>query len=307
MSKIKVRRINREELAGAAILRDVVAAELAAYPASRGTLDLDMEIDPNLRHLMAHDPDGFFTATDHEETLGFAAAHIRSRQCVLSELWVLPQHHGRGAGRALLERIIGYGERSGVKEYLAVVPAEPAVQALLLGHSYRPLTPVYQFSLERALAAELAPSLARLLPGRDTTTDLFNRRGQADIDRIDRVTRNISREVDHLYWLKERRLKAAFVQQGARIAAYAYGSAEQIGPVAGSTPDAALSGLGWALQLAVESGAQGLIEVRVPAPFAAAIEAMLDGGARLEATLIVYGRGLALAFDRSILGPVCLP
>ncbi len=50
MAKIKVRRINREELPGAAILRDAVAANLAAFPSNRGILDLNMEIDPDLRN-----------------------------------------------------------------------------------------------------------------------------------------------------------------------------------------------------------------------------------------------------------------
>lgn len=307
MAKIKVRRINREELAGAVILRDAAAAGLAAFPSSHGTLDLDMEVDPNLRHLMAHDPDGFFTATDRDETLGFAAAHVRSRQCVLSELWVLTQHHGRGAGSALFDRVLTYGERSGAREFLAVVPAEPAVQALLLNRGFSALTPVFQFEVAGDAAAELAAALTRLMPGKDVTGDLFSRRGQADLDRIDRVTRNITRDVDHVYWIKERGLRAAFVQQGARIGAYAYGGTEQIGPVAGSTQDAALSGLGWALQLALQAGAGDPLEVRVPAPFASAVETLLDGGAKLRATLMLYGRGVHLAFDRSILGPVCLP
>ena len=99
MAKIKVRTINREELPGIAILRDAVAADLAAYPSSRGTLDLEMDTDPELRHLLSHDPDGFFTVYQGGETLGFAAAHVRARQCILSELWVLPQHHGRGAAK----------------------------------------------------------------------------------------------------------------------------------------------------------------------------------------------------------------
>jgi GNAT superfamily N-acetyltransferase len=307
MAKIKVRRINREELPGAAILRDAVAADLAAFPANRGTLDLDMEIDSDLRHLMAHDPDGFFTAMEKEETLGFAASHVRSRQCILSDIWVLPQHQGNGAGGALLNRVLAYGERSGAREYLALVPAEPGIQALLLSRDFSPMTTVYQFTISVGAAEDLAAVLTRLLTGKDVTTDLYNRRGQADLDRIDRVTRNITRDIDHVHWLKERRLKAAFVQQGARIAAYAYGGVDQVGPVAGSTPDAALSGLGWALDLAVAAGASGSLVLRVPAPFISAVETLLDSNARLEATLLLYGKGVSLALDRSVFGPASLP
>jgi GNAT superfamily N-acetyltransferase len=307
MAKVKVRTINREELPGIAILRDAVAADLAAYPSSRGTLDLEIDTDPELRHLLAHDPDGFFTAYEADETLGFAAAHVRARQCILSELWVLPQHHGRGAGQALLSRALSYGERSGAREFLAVVPTEAAIQTLLLGQGFKPMTIVYQFSLPILSASDLAAGLAGLMPGKDATADLLNRRGQADLDRIDRVTRNIAREADHIFWLKERQLQVAFVQQGARIAAYAYGGAEQVGPVAGSTQDAALAAIGWAVKFAGDAGASGSIDLRVPAPFRTAVDALLDTDARLRATLIVYGKNLHLSFDRSLFGTLCLP
>ena len=307
MAKIKVRRINREELPGAAILRDAVAADLAAFPSNSGILDLDMDIDPNLRHLLTHDPDGFFTAYQGEETLGFAAAHIRSQQWILSELWVLPQHQGHGAGDALLSRVLAFGERSGAREFLAIVPTESGIQATLLGHGFQPVTPVYLFTMPADTAARLASTLTRLLPGKDVTNDLLSRRGHADIDRIDRVTRNITRDADHQFWLKERQLQAAFVRQGERIAAYAYGGRDQTGPVAGSTQEATLSALGWALTAAIDAGPSGDLELRVPAPFKPAIEVLLDSGAHLQATLLLYGKGLSLSLDRCIFGPLCLP
>jgi len=307
MAKIKVRRINREELPGAAILRDAVAADLAAFPSNRGILDLDMDIDPNLRHLLAHDPDGFFSAYQGEETLGFGAAHVRSRQCILSELWVLPQHQGHGAGDALLSRVLAYGERSGAREFLAIVPTEPSIQATLLRHGFEPVTPVYLFTMSVETAGKLASTLTRLLPGKDATNDLLNRRGQADLDRIDRVNRNITRDVDHAFWLKERQLRAAFVRQGERIAAYAYGGRNQVGPVAGSTQEAAVSALGWALSSAIDAGTSEDLELRVPAPFTSAVAVLLDSGAHLQATLLLYGKDLSLAFDRCMFGPLCLP
>ncbi len=307
MAKIKIRRINREELPGAAILRDAVAADIAAFPSNRGILDLDMEIDPDLRHLFSHDPDGFFTAIDKDETLGFAAAHVRSRQCILSDFWVLPQHQRRGAGDLLLERVLIYGENSGAREFMAIVPAEPNIQAILLKNGFAPETPVFVFSLSAEAAAPLAATLTALLSGREATSDIFQRRGHADIDRLDQLTRNITRDVDHVYWLKDRGFKAALVQQGQRIGAYAYAGSKQIGPVAGSTQDAALSGLGWALQMALSEGAAGNLEIRVPAPFTSAVDTLLDAGASLDSTFFLYGRGLSLSFDRLVFGPVCLP
>jgi GNAT superfamily N-acetyltransferase len=270
-------------------------------------LDLDMEVDPNLQHLIRHDPNGFFTAIERDETVGFAAAHIRSRQCILSEIWVLPQHHGKGAGEALIRRVVSYGEQSGAREFLSLVPTEPAIQGLLLRHDFRPLCPVFAFELPTADARQIGTALVRLLPGRDATEELLSRRGHADIDRIDRVTRNITREVDHIHWLKERRFNAAFVQQGSRIAAYAYGGRDQLGPVAGSTKEAALSAMGWAINMAASATDGPTITLRVPSNFDLATEALLDAGARIRATQMLYGRSLSLSFDRSIIGATSLP
>jgi GNAT superfamily N-acetyltransferase len=304
MAKIKVRRTNREELPGVALLRSAVAAQT---PLEASTLDLDMTSDPTLEHLMAHDPDGFFSALDDGETLGFAAAHMRSRQWVLSDLWVLQQHQGRGAGEALLKRALMYGERSGARTYLTVVPAEGRIQSLLLHHDFRPGPPVYLFRVSPEATRPLAASLARLLPGQEVSRDLLERRGQSDLDRIDRLVRGMTREADHVFWLKQCRMNAAFVHQSNRVAAYAYGGPDQAGPVAGNTQDAALAALGWSIEFASRRERRHPIEVLVPAPFTPAVDALLDAGSRLSATLMVYGRGNLPSFDRCALGAPGLP
>jgi GNAT superfamily N-acetyltransferase len=307
MAKVKVRRTNREELPGIAVLRDAVASEIPSLGLRRQILDLEIEVDPNLQHLIRHDPDGFFTAVERDETVGFAAAHVRSRQCVLSEMWVLPQHHGKGAGETLVRRVISFGERSGAREFLSMIPLEPAIQGLLLRHAFRPISPVFFFELENLAAGQLGTALTRLLPGRNVTTELLERRGQADIDRIDQVTRNITRDVDHVHWLNERGFSAAFVKQGSRIAAYAYGGRDQLGPVAGSSQEAALSALGWAIKMTTAAGDGSPVTVRVPARFVPAIEALQDAGARLRSTQMLYARDMSLLFDRSIFGTSSLP
>jgi hypothetical protein len=181
-------------------------------------------------------------------------------------------------------------------------------QSLLLRNGFRPMAPVYQLRIPPTEAPRLGHALSRLMDGRDVTADLFSRRGQADLDRIDRLNRNIVRDADHQYWLKERRHHAAFIKQGQRIAAYAYGGKDQVGPAAGTTRDAALAAVGWAIKLATEAAEnEDALTLRIPAPFTEAVDAALEAGCRLEATLMLYGRDLNLAFDRSILGHLALP
>ena len=297
MPTIKVRKAHREEIAGAQILKQAVERDSGLSDPGNLRLDLDAGLDPELVHLQAHDPDGFFSALDRDETLGFGAAHVRSRQWILSELWVLTQHQGRGAGRALLSRLLGYGERSGARERLALVPALPSIQALLLASGMKTICPVHRLGMAADEAARIAAALGRTLPAQDVTRELLKRRGQADLDRIDRVVRGIVREIDHVHWIKDRGLNLAFVRQRDRIAAYGYGGPGQAGPVAGSTREAALAALGQALELAVASGTRRPT-VFVPEPFAEALDALTDGGARIEATWLLYGDGVQLQADR---------
>ncbi len=306
MAQIKIRRVSREELPGIALLRDSVAS-IDDGRESGALLDLDMAIDPTLGHIMTHDPDGFLTAMHKDETVGFGAALIRGTQWILSELWVLPQHRGSGAGEALMKKLLAYGERSGSKSFMAVVPNNGPLVWLLLRHGFQAATLVYDFRIARDRAAALATALAGLLPNQDVTQDLLEQRGQADLDRIDRLTRKMNREMDHVFWLKELRLNVSFVRQGNRIAAYGYGGHSQVGPVAGTTQEAALVALGCALASALQQSLKQHLHIKIPATFTPAIEAALDGGAHLWKVFSMFRIGEIPAFDRTILGPSNLP
>jgi len=308
MGKVKVRRTHREELPGIALLRESMGLAGAREAGHHRVLDLDMEIDPNLSHLMAHDNNGFFSAIDHEETLGYGVAHVRARQWVLSELAILPDHRGRGAGSLLLSRLLAYGERASVRSYLAMVPPDPSAAALLLSHDFTPVMPLYRFEIPEETAEELGTALARLLPGHDQSQELLERRGQADLDRIDKVVRGITREMDHVFWLKRLGLDVSFIRQGARIAAYGFGGRAQVGPVAGTTQEATLAALGQAIRSALAAGGHRPLHVHVPAAFRPAIENLLEGGALLvDGTSQIYARGEAPPLDRYITGLPCLP
>jgi ribosomal protein S18 acetylase RimI-like enzyme len=307
MDKVKIRRAIRDELPGIAVIRDATASADGSFPSRPAVLDLDMEADPELQHLLTHDPDGFFTAVDSSETLGFAAAHVRSRQWVLSELWVLQQHRGRGAGEKLLNRVLSYGERSGAREFMAIVPCEPNVQSLLVRHEFKPVVPVYQVTITADSAANLSQALTGLLPGQDVTSALLERRGQADLDRLERLGRGITREVDYSFWLRGRGKHTAFVRQGDRVAGYCFAGNRTVGPMAASTPDAAMATLGWGLHLAEKKSRGADLDLLMPARFESGLLALFDAGARLESTFLMYGRNLNAGFDRSVFGQVNLP
>lgn len=188
-----------------------------------------------------------------------------------------------------------------------MVPPGGGIQALLLGHGFKPVIPVYKLRLSAADSAAPSGAMARLLPAKEMSRDLLSRQGQADVDRIDRISRSMVRESDHLYWLKNRSARAVFVRQGNRIAAYGYGGPFQVGPVTGSTQEAAMCALGHAMQMAVETAPGQDIVMYVPASFTPAVTALLEHRATIDETLLVYGRQLNASFDRVVFGNPTLP
>jgi hypothetical protein len=266
-----------------------------------------MEVDPDLNHLITHDPDGFMTVVDRDETLGYGVAFIRSRQWILSQMWVLPQHQGQGAGETMLSKLLSYGEHSGAREFFALVPPTGKIQALLLGHGFVPVDPVFHLRLSAEAAAGPAGAMARLLPAEEVSQDLLERQALGHADRIDRIARNLTREGDHLYWLKERAARAVFIRQGSRVAAFGYGGPHQVGPVSGTTQEAAMCALGHAMQLSIEANPQKDVVVHMPASFSPALQALLESGAVIEETSLVYGRNLSSSFDRVVFGNPTLP
>jgi len=99
----------------------------------------------------------------------------------------------------------------------------------------------------------------------------------------------------------------AKVKEGQRLAAYAYGGAGQCGPVVGTTREAALAALGWALQFAGEGAGAVWVDVVVPAPFESAIEQLLDAGATCLSAGLWMSRQPGAMLERVILASPCLP
>ena len=279
---------------------------MAAFQPRTSVLDLDMEVDPNLDHLISHDPDGFFTAIEGDETVGFGAAHVRSRQCILSELWVLPQHQGKGAGEVLLKRALAYGERSGAREFLGAGSAragDPGPAAATRFHSADPGLPVP--AAPAAIARPWPGAVGSLLPGQER----HHRPARPPRPGRHRPDRPRHPRASPARWTtptgsRSEAFSAALVRQGvAHRRATATAEAEQVGPVAGSSRDAALCALGWALRLARRAPCPGPAGGPVPARFEAAVEALLEAGARIQATLLLYGAALSAASTAACSAP----
>jgi len=302
--KVKVQPVSRVGMDPLVAMAEQLRASLPGWEdtapvIARGQAPSDLALD--LRHLALHDGDGFLTVSVGDEVVGFAPGYVRSRQLNIAQPWLLPEHQGGEVAEQLVRRAMAYGERSGAGESAALVHGGAPWHGLFIRFGLRARFSVYRLALPAEAARVVGHELARFLPGGELTEDAIKRRaGSADLERLDRLVRGVSRPMDHEHWLIDRRLRLAKVRDGQRIAAYAYGGPGQCGPVAAATPEAALAGLGWALQLAA-AGAETDVHLLVPAPFEAGVEHLLEAGARCLAESVWMSRSPGSALDRYVL------
>jgi len=307
--KVRVQAVSRMGLAPLVEMAEQLRAAIPGWEDApttppRSAVASDLALD--LAHLAAHDGDGFLTASLDDEVIGFVAGYVRSRQLFVSQPWLLPEYQDHEVAALLLRRSLGYGDRSGATESAGLVIGSAAQQAWQYRHGLRPRFPVYRLLLAAEDARACGQELAKLLAGSEPSADALQRRlGSADLERLDRLVRGIARPMDHEYWLTQRHLRLAKVHDAQRVAAYAYGGAGQCGPVVATTAEAALAGLGWALQFAAD-GAPGPVQVLVPAVFESGVEHLLEAGATCRAAGQWMSRQPATGFERYVLASCVL-
>jgi GNAT superfamily N-acetyltransferase len=96
---------------------------------------------PMYRHLLAT---GAMFVAEESQPVGFSAAIVRDGVWFLSQLWVLPEHQGRGIGGALLDEALAWGR--GASAFTVVASAHPAAMTLYLRASMFPMWVQYELT-----------------------------------------------------------------------------------------------------------------------------------------------------------------
>jgi GNAT superfamily N-acetyltransferase len=138
---------------------------------------------PTWRHLLQ--TGSWFVAED-PDPVGFSTAVVRDGVWFLSQLWVAPEHQGRGVGAVLLDEALAWGK--GASAFTVVASPDPAAQALYLRRSMFPVWVQHELVGPGggAMPAGLEPLTEEDLPW---------------LDRLDREVRGIARPEDHRYFL----------------------------------------------------------------------------------------------------------
>ena len=198
------------------------------------------------RHVLA--TGAGYVAEDEGEVVGFASAWTRGDDWFLACLFIRARAQGCGLGRQLLDAVWGDAPRR-----RTVTDAIQPVSNVLYGRrGLTPVTPLLTF---------------KGTPTIDATSD----DAPADLGAIDSIAYGFDRGVDHRYW----QLHARRTEWGDGYS-YVFPSGD-IGPVAGSTPEAAARAL--AAELA---RSDGQVRVRIPGSARELVAVALRARLRLD-------------------------
>jgi GNAT superfamily N-acetyltransferase len=195
-------------------------------------------------HLQSTDPERFVVATmppeapgGEERVVGFAAALMRERLWFLSMLFVRPELHGAGVGRALLARVApGEGEAS--FRSTATDSAQPIANALYASHGIVPRVPLLNLIGLPQQPDAFGPLPSGIVP--TAFIDLVGRAGSDghrrladEVDALDREVLGVAHPLDHRWLRQESRSGWLYHGPDGSVVAYGYATeAGRIGPVA---------------------------------------------------------------------------
>ncbi|WP_314956318.1 GNAT family N-acetyltransferase [Bradyrhizobium cosmicum] len=229
------------------------------------------------------DADGLWVAEEDERILGFAWSWVCGDMWFLAQLFVSPDHQGRGIGNELITRTFEHAAKSGASNRVLITFSFNTVsQGLYIRHGLLPRCPIYSVSASREqLIGNLQGSRYEVTPLKADALTL-RRLAQAD----ERVL-GVSREKHHRYLINGGGARGFNLYDGTDWAGYAYVDAGgHIGPLAVMEPEAVAPALRTALQLAAESGS-AQVSAFLPGAGKTALDIAMEHGMRIKFPMLL--------------------
>jgi GNAT superfamily N-acetyltransferase len=236
----------------------------------------------SMRHLLHTDPKLAWVATRDGGPIGFSVGFVRGELWFLSDLFVLPEAHGRGVGGELLQRCLAGGVERGARIRAVESSSDKGAQALYIRAGMVPRFPLFNIIGASRNLCDLPPvrsQLARSISSQASIRQLGD---------LDEIVWGRRRDGEHRFWLGEfamTRLAIADVSGGGLLA-YAYyeahrNGARRIGPLAACSARLQLVLLR-AIGDAIGDGTEESVELQVPGINATALNALLGAGFRID-------------------------
>jgi ribosomal protein S18 acetylase RimI-like enzyme len=229
------------------------------------------------------DPDGLWVADINGEIAGFAFSWVCSDFWFLAELFVSPDHQGRGIGDALLKRSFEHAGKSGARNRALITFAFNTVsQALYIRHGLYPRLPIYFFKAEADLvSSRRVGQQLRYSVIADTGAD------RERLAHLDAHVLGFGRDKHHRLLLRDANITGIFLHDGDDCVGYAYVSAGgQVGPLAVTQPGLMSAAFVTALDLATQTGARD-ISAFLPGSSDAALNSAVAHGMRITFPMVL--------------------
>jgi len=290
------RPAREEDLPAMRMVQGLAVHDLAARQGfDVSSMPLDDQPTPPMRYLRRSEPDMSWVAVRDGRVAGFSQGFVRGDLWFLSNLFVHPEVHSGGIGAALLQRCLQAGLRRGASVRAVCSSPELAAQALYARAAMIPRFPLFALEGHVEALRRLPPARARIVRPK-ASSRLIGRLGS-----LDEYVWGGRRDRDHRFAQREMKLGCVAIEgDGEHLAAYAYCSAGQVGPLCARRPRLQLELLRAAGDALGEGGGAGKVRVWVPGVNGVAFVALLEAGFRiLFSNLFMASRRFG-RFDRYI-------
>jgi ribosomal protein S18 acetylase RimI-like enzyme len=229
------------------------------------------------------DADGLWVAEEGERILGFAWSWVCDDIWFLAQLFVSPDHQGRGIGNELLARTLEHAEKSGASNRVLITFSFNTVsQGLYIRHGLFPRFPIYSVSASREqLNGNLHGSRYDATPLKEEGPTLRR------LAQVDERVLGVSREKHHRYLINNGGTRGFNLYDGNDWAGYAYVDAGgHVGPLAVMETHAVATALRTALHLAAESGSSK-VSAFLPGAGEAALNTAIEHEMRINFPMLL--------------------
>jgi hypothetical protein len=248
------------------------------------------EPSSEMRHVMRTDSKLAWLALEAGRPIGFSVGFVRRELWFLSDLFVLPEAHGKGVGGDLLQRCLAGGLERGARIRAVFSSGDPSAQALYIRAGMVPRFALFGIVGPARGLGDL-PSLSAPVKRRIVQASL-SKTWLRRLGDLDEMIWGRRRDGEHRFWLGESGLTClAIADTSGGLLAYAYYSSaasrapwdrepRRIGPVAARNARLQL-----ALLRAIGDSigeAAGAVEFRIPGINMNVLSALLAAGFRID-------------------------
>jgi GNAT superfamily N-acetyltransferase len=288
-----------EDLSAMRVIQGTALHHLAATSGRAGLAVEPITDEPSfeMRQAVRTDPTLAWLAIGDGRPIGFSVGFVRGELWFLSDLFVLPEAQGMGAGAELLQRCLSGGIERGARVRAVVSSGDPGAQVLYIRAGMVPRFPLFRIKGAARGLKGLAPVRDTIRHGSPSKT-WIRRLGE-----LDEMVWGRRRDGEHRFWLSEFRLTClAIADTSGGLLGYGYYEAtpyepRRIGPLAARTARLQLALL---RAIGDELGGQaaGTIELHIPGINMTVLSALLGAGFKIDYLLQFMSSHTLGHFDR---------